>query len=131
MNTDKLNAARQRLATEYEALARSIRRSRLAAEEIQVENTEDEADLATINQTRDLNYNLQESDFARLKSIEIALESLERGEYGECSRCGNDIKEKRLEVVPWATMCIHCQEKAEGEASSKVMARQEESSRSW
>ena len=82
MNTDKLNAARQRLATEYEALARSIRRGRLAAEEIQVENTEDEADLATINQTRDLNYNLQESDFARLKSIEQALESWARGEYG-------------------------------------------------
>ena len=129
MDAEKLRLARQRLANEYEALTRSIRRGRLAAEEIQVENTEDEIDLATINQTRDLAYNLQESDFARLKSILKALESLAHGEYGNCLRCGGNISEQRLDVVPWATMCIRCQEKAE--RSLKVAASLEELCPPW
>jgi DnaK suppressor protein len=119
MNTERIKAARQRLASEYKLLTESIRRGRLAANEIQIENTEDEGDLATISQTRDLVYNLQDSDFERLKCVEKALESLANGHYGECARCGEDIKENRLAVVPWATMCIHCQESAEVEASAQ------------
>ena len=30
-----------------------------------------------------------------------------------CARCGEDISEKRLEAVPWATVCVECQERAE------------------
>ena len=47
------------------------------------------------------------------------MEALDRGQYGECIRCDDDINEKRLEVVPWATMCVRCQEEAETEASSQ------------
>ena len=43
---------------------------------------------------------------------------MDRGEYGECLRCSEDINEKRLMAVPWATLCIQCQEDAERESSS-------------
>ena len=43
---------------------------------------------------------------------------MDRGEYGECLRCGEDINEKRLMAVPWATLCINCQEEAEKEGTS-------------
>jgi len=102
MDASKLKVARQRLANEYEDLTQSLKRGRLAADEIKVENTEDE-----------------EGDLARLRSIEEAMEALDRGQYGECIRCDDDINEKRLEVVPWATMCVRCQEEVETEASSQ------------
>lgn len=121
MDAKKLKATRERLAKEYEELKKSINRSRLVAEEIKVEKTEDEGDLATINHARELFYNLQEGDLARLKSIEVAMKAVDRGEYGECVRCGEDINEKRLEVLPWATMCISCKESAEMEASSPMV----------
>ena len=120
MDARKLKATRQRLATEYEDLTQSMKRGRLAAGEIKLEKTEDEGDLAIISHARELFYNLQEGDFTRLRSIEEAMEALDRGQYGECIRCDDDINERRLEVVPWATMCIRCQEETEMEASSQT-----------
>ena len=121
MEAKKLKVARQRLANEYEDLTKSMKRGRLAADEINVEATEDEGDLATISHARELFFNLQEGDLARLRSIEEAMEALDRGQYGECIRCDDDIDEKRLEVVPWATMCVRCQEEAEMEGSSQTL----------
>src|SRR5262249_12755036 len=124
MDEKKTQKFRQRLLEEYQKLIRSINRNRLAEEEIKLENTEDEGDLATISHNKELLYNLHESDFQRLKSIQEALKRMDRGEYGECVRCGEDINEKRLMAVPWATLCIQCQEEAEREGTSQrpVMA---------
>ena len=49
--------------------------------------------------------------------IQEALKRMDRGEYGECMKCGVDINEKRLLAVPWATLCIQCQEEAECEGT--------------
>ena len=128
MDAKRIKDIRQRLLDEYEKLIKSTNRSRIAAEEIQLENTEDEGDLATISHDRDLLYNLHEGGFARLRFIQEALKALDRGQYGECVRCGNDINEKRLEAVPWATMCIRCQEETEVEQrpSRMVLAGDED-----
>ena len=107
MDEKKLKQTRQRLSTEYENLIKSINRNRMAAEEIKLENTEDEADRATISHNKELLYNLHESDFMRLRVIQEALNVLDRGQYGQCVRCGENINEKRLVAVPWATLC-HC-----------------------
>ena len=112
---------RQRLSSEYENLIKSINRSQLAAKEIKIENTEDEGDLAMISHDRDILYNLREGGFARLRFIQEAIKALDRGQYGECVRCAKDIDEKRLEAVPWATMCIRCQEETEAEHTSSRM----------
>jgi DnaK suppressor protein len=121
MGIKKLKDTRQRLACEYENLIQSIGRARLAADEITIEKTEDEGDLAAISHERSLLHNLYESDLARLRFIEEAMKGLDRGEYGECVRCGDNINEKRLEVVPWATMCLRCQGETEMEASSRLV----------
>ncbi len=121
MDTKKLKEIRQRLSREYETLINSINRNRRAAEEIKVENTEDEGDMASISHDRDLLYNLHEGGFARLRMIQEAIKTMDRGQYGECIRCGKDINEKRLEAVPWATTCIRCQEATESEQLSSGM----------
>ena len=128
MNAKQTNETRMRLAMESEKLTRSINRKRAAADEITTENTEDEGDLATISHNKELLYNLHESDFARLRLIEEAIKALDRGQYGECVRCGNDINEKRLLAVPWAALCIRCQEETEmSDATSRlVLAGQDE-----
>src|SRR6266571_5510419 len=87
MDAKKSSDIRQRLSREYENLIKSINRNRMAAEEIKLENTEDEADRATISHNKELLYNLHESDFMRLRVIQEALNVLDRGQYGQCSRC--------------------------------------------
>ena len=118
MDKRKLQRLRQTLSGEYENLVRALNRNREAEEEIRVERTEDEGDLAMMSHNKELLYNLHETEFRRLKAIEDALGRMDREEYGACEGCGEDINEKRLVAVPWATMCIDCQEQAEIENSS-------------
>ncbi len=46
-----------------------------------------------------------------LRQIETALQRIESGSYGTCEHCGIDIDEARLEVLPFATVCVACAEK--------------------
>ncbi len=38
--------------------------------------------------------------------VENALSRIENGTYGECEVCGREIEEKRLEALPYATLCM-------------------------
>ena len=120
MDKRKLQRLQKALSGEREGLLRTLDRNRAAEEEILVENTEDEGDLALISHNKELLYNLHETDFRRLQAIEDALKRIEREEYGMCVQCNEDINEKRLVAVPWTTMCIQCQQEAELEDSAET-----------
>lgn len=47
---------------------------------------------------------------AELRSTEIALRRIESGDYEYCMRCGDEIGEARLNVLPSVTLCIKCAE---------------------
>lgn len=51
---------------------------------------------------------LERSSIQEIEHIRSALQRIEDGTYGECARCGEEIAEKRLEAVPYATTCIKC-----------------------
>jgi RNA polymerase-binding transcription factor DksA len=40
--------------------------------------------------------------------IQSALSRIEADTYGVCVKCGEDIAEKRLELVPYAAKCVKC-----------------------
>lgn len=43
-----------------------------------------------------------------LKQIEAALSRLNRGEYGYCAKCGEEIVTARLEAAPATPFCQQC-----------------------
>ena len=45
---------------------------------------------------------------ARLQMIEAALKRLDKGDYGFCTQCDEEIPAKRLEVDPASPRCIKC-----------------------
>lgn len=45
---------------------------------------------------------------AELRALQEALVRMERGEYGRCSYCGEDIPFERLKVMPQAQVCVSC-----------------------
>jgi DnaK suppressor protein len=47
---------------------------------------------------------------ARLAELEGALQRLDDGTYGRCERCWSAISPARLEAIPYAALCIRCQE---------------------
>lgn len=51
-----------------------------------------------------------------LKDIDAALAAIEKGTYGRCKYCGQEIEEKRLLVRPFSSSCIKCKTKLQGGA---------------
>lgn len=51
----------------------------------------------------------QQQTKALLSQIELALRRIESGEFGDCLHCGEAIADARLQVQPWACLCIACQ----------------------
>ncbi len=48
-------------------------------------------------------------DIAEIRDIDAALERLDSGNYGICTRCARDIAIARLQANPSAQRCIECQ----------------------
>ena len=48
-----------------------------------------------------------------VEQITAALNRLDAGTYGRCTRCGRQIAPARLEVLPHAAACIECQSRAD------------------
>ena len=113
MDRMKLFDYRRRLTDERVRVIRSINRNRSAADDIRVEHTEDEGDLAIISHDRALLYDLNQADLGWLKAIREAVDRIDRDEYGECLNCCEDIDEQRLTAVPWVGLCLRCQEQIE------------------
>jgi len=44
-----------------------------------------------------------------------ALLRLDEGSYGLCLECGKEIAERRLNALPWAALCLTCQEITDGQ----------------
>lgn len=54
---------------------------------------------------------LERNSLDLLHKVERALERIEDGSYGICESCGSQIPIARLEVLPYATMCVTCASK--------------------
>lgn len=57
---------------------------------------------------------LEEEAEEELGQVLHALERIEEGEGELCERCGEPIDPRRLEAIPYATLCVDCAE-LEGE----------------
>ncbi|HDQ45645.1 MAG TPA: TraR/DksA family transcriptional regulator [bacterium] len=71
------------------------------------------ADQGTDTMEREKNFFYAQRDGKILAHIERALDRIERGEYGKCRACGEQIAFARLEAVPHATLCIQCKSNQE------------------
>jgi DnaK suppressor protein len=48
-----------------------------------------------------------------LAQVEAALIRFEQGVYGICEQCGDRIDPARLKALPYASLCLNCQQRAE------------------
>lgn len=53
---------------------------------------------------------LEEEVRIELGQIEHALRRLANGQGDECEQCGENIDPRRLQILPYTTMCIKCAE---------------------
>lgn len=73
----------------------------------------DMVDVAQNKRMADFRHAERERDQLELMEIAQARERMADGSYGDCVDCGEAIDVARLQVQPWASRCIECQERYE------------------
>jgi RNA polymerase-binding transcription factor len=104
---------RRLLEQKKNGLSSELAKTRNAEEETTEESTQDIADKAVSSYTREFLYSLSDTDRTTLVKIDLALARIEEGAYGSCQNCSQPMSEKRLNAVPWALLCVDCQELSE------------------
>jgi len=121
------NAVRQRLLDEKARLEHDIYERTEGDEATQTVDpvTEisgpgvEDADDADALSDNERNQGIVEAERDTLAQVNAALQRLDEGKYGICARCGKIIPPRRLEAIPYATLCVEDQELAEREARGR------------
>jgi DnaK suppressor protein len=94
---------------------------------IEVETASDDLDRIQLTTERDYAIGSLERNFIRLRAVTAALHRLDAGTFGICGNCEEEITPKRLAAVPWALLCIVCQEAADNETLASALEPEEAS----
>jgi DnaK suppressor protein len=77
------------------------------------EEIPDPNDRATVEEGRNWNLRLRDRDRRLIGKIQEALDRLEAGTFGTCTRCGGPISAARLRARPVTDLCIGCKTELE------------------
>jgi len=109
----QLDAHRVLLLVKKKGLTEAYNKNKTYGRLTEDEGTQDLADKASSAYTKEFLYSLSNTDREVLQKVDEALARLDRGEFGTCGECGEELNRRRLEAVPWASHCVVCQEKIE------------------
>lgn len=76
------------------------------------------AELGSDNFEQEFTLSLMETEEDTLEAIESALERVEEGVYGTCVECSGVISKRRLNAIPYTSLCIKCAEAQEKNRSA-------------
>lgn len=76
--------------------------------ELDAHQSKDWEEMATEREGDEVLEGMGASGKAEISMINAALERIDDGEYGFCARCGGEISEKRLDVLPYTPVCREC-----------------------
>lgn len=88
---------------------RSIRET-MPDQRLDVQDAEEQA---VTDFAKDMEFALVQMKADTLGLIDEAVRRLDAGTYGECAECGTDIPSARLKALPFAVLCVNCQEQVE------------------
>lgn len=80
---------------------------------LDVNELPDDMDFATSQSDQGMILRLRGREKTLLKKIDAALKRIEKGEFGVCLECMDDIGIKRIEARPVTSLCIECKTEQE------------------
>lgn len=117
MEKEKLEKFRAMLLDLRSKTASDFERAVSSSTEESGSELPDPNDEATRTINRRILMEISGKSHALLAQIDDALERIDQEEYGECVECGEEIPEKRLEVLPFARYCVECKQRKEKEGA--------------
>jgi DnaK suppressor protein len=113
MDQKRVKSYRERLLQKKQQILEAYNKNKSYGKEADGEATQDIADKAANSYTKEFLFSLSNSERSTLQQVDDALTRIETRRYGVCAACEDDMNLKRLEAVPWARLCLSCQEKQE------------------
>ena len=77
------------------------------------ENFPDPTDRASLEAERNFMLRIRDRESKLIKKIKKTLSRIDKGTFGICEKCGDDIALERLKARPVTTQCIECKTKEE------------------
>jgi RNA polymerase-binding protein DksA len=114
MDPITLETYRQRLLYQQEQIVKRIFEIEEDLHHLESERQIEYMDRAQEEVPEEVLTRLDEQGRREVEEIRAALTRLETGTYGRCERCGEAISVTRLDVLPMARYCLHCQQHLEG-----------------
>lgn len=71
------------------------------------------ADVATDTYDREFSLGIASNERELIYELDDALKRIEEGTYGVCEDCKDLITKTRLKALPYARLCVKCQQKRE------------------
>jgi DnaK suppressor protein len=109
---DRHDALRQMLEERRREIQEKLRaiREEMPSYQDEVRDTEEQS---VTDFAQEMDFALMEMKAQTLIRIDEALQRVDQGTYGTCDECGQEIAEARLKAVPFALLCLECQEREE------------------
>jgi DnaK suppressor protein len=104
-----LESVRQML----ESRMREVAPTRGLRESIRIHQVADPLDMTQQAAEREIAVHNIDRGSAVVQRLRSAINRLNDGSYGVCLQCEEEIAPKRLKAIPWAELCIQCQETAD------------------
>lgn len=120
-----IEAIHQNLLRRRDALRKALTGDLSSLKELR-DQSSDLVDFALDSANDELSSQLAEVESRELAQIEKALERLKEGCYGICEMTGKPIPLARLQVLPYATLCIEAQRELEESGLSLDEWREEQ-----
>ena len=70
--------------------------------------SKDWEEAATEREEEEVLENMGHSARAELRMIHAAIDRIAEGEYGYCAKCGDEIADERLDLLPYTPFCHKC-----------------------
>ena len=103
LETERANYLRQ--AESLQAEADSLTEDREPGD-VQFDEESGEGDTLAVERERDLALSAQAR--AAIEQIDVAIDKIHAGTYGQCDKCGTAIPKERLKALPYAALCVKC-----------------------
>ena len=116
----KLEKFKQRLVAKRKELVSEVRGSSVGSLDTNADGIQDIADQASSAYTKEFLLSIGDAERRMLRQVDEALDKIRQDTYGLCESCSEMINERRLEALPFARLCIKCQEKEEEERIKAV-----------
>jgi len=104
---------REKLVALLEQLQSNIQQEVKGASERDLAHITDSSDMASDSAEGDLAFRIAESEGVSATEVQKAIAKIDDDSYGVCERCNRSIGAERMRFLPFATMCIRCQELTE------------------